>query len=63
MNTYNCYYGCTCIEVKASTSLAAQTEAAKRFKLKPKHAYKVSVVLAAKENGVPVVHAPQHIAP
>jgi hypothetical protein len=56
MNTYQAFYKGRELEVKAETSYAAQTEAAKLFKAKKQ--YDVTVILAAKGDGVPIVHNP-----
>lgn len=53
MNGYICFYKGKRIEVRANTSYAAQTEAAKIFKAKK--AYEIQVVLAEK-NGEIVTH-------
>ena len=45
MNKYTALYNRKWIEVTSDTSYHAQLEAAKRFGLKPSHAYKVTVTL------------------
>ena len=59
MNTYQCFYKGKQVEVKASTTLEAQTKAAAHFKARQR--WQVTVVLAAKADGVPIVHQPQHV--
>jgi hypothetical protein len=57
MNTYVVFYNRRKLVFKAETSLEAQTIAAAAFKLKPKNAYKVAVVLA-ESNGQAVAVNP-----
>ncbi len=54
MNTYHAFYKGKKIELKADTSLKAQTEAAKQFKAKK--SYDVSIVLVALSDEKPIVH-------
>lgn len=49
MNTYVAFYYGRKLMFKAKTKLAAQTTAAQAFKLKPKHAYRVAIVLVEKD--------------
>lgn len=51
MNKYAALYNRKWIEVTSDTSYHAQVEAAKRFGLKPSHAYKVTVMLTAVLSG------------
>lgn len=55
MNTYHAFYKAKKIELKAETSLAAQTAAAATFKAKKR--WEVDVYLVAL-GGVEVVHNP-----
>jgi hypothetical protein len=55
MNTYLCMYRGSQITVQASTSYAAQKEAARL--LKARKSYDVSVHLVARADGSPVEHS------
>lgn len=55
MNTYICFYKGKKIEVKAESSLEAQTKAAKEFKAKKR--YEVTPMLVAIDD-TQVVHTP-----
>jgi hypothetical protein len=57
MNGYKAFYKGKETEVYAATSLAARDKAAEFWKVKPKDAYKVTVILCEK-NGEQVVHKP-----
>lgn len=54
MFTYECFYKNKRITVQAFRSFDAQKIAAEKFKARK--AYEITVVLAAKPGGVPVVH-------
>ena len=54
LNGYVCFYNRKRYEVRARTSLEAQTAAAKFFKVKK--AYQIAVVLA-EQDGKPVMHS------
>ena len=56
MFTYIAFYKGKEIEVKALSSYNAQLAAAKAFKARK--SYDVTVMLAAKDNGEPIVHNP-----
>lgn len=56
MYTYVAFYKNQQREVQASTSLEARDIAATLFKAK--RAYEVTVVVAARPDGTPVVHTP-----
>ena len=51
MNTYAALYNRKWVELTSDTAYRAQLEAAKRFGLKPSHAYKVTVTITATEAG------------
>lgn len=57
LNGYVCFYNSKRVEVYASTSYAAQQEAAKVLRVPPKKQYQITVVLAEKD-GKPVTHTP-----
>lgn len=59
MNTYIAFYKGQQLEIKADTTLQAQTIAAAKFGARK--AWDVTVILAAKADGVPIVHQPQEI--
>lgn len=54
MFTYECFYKNKRITVQAFRSFDAQKIAAEKFKARK--AYEVTVVLAAKPDGTPVIH-------
>lgn len=56
MYTYVAFYKNQQREVQANTSLEARDMAAALFKAK--RAYEVSIVLAARPDGTPVIHTP-----
>ena len=56
MNYYQAFYKQKQITVKAETSYQAQLIAAQIFKVKK--SYQVTIVLAALENGKPIIHTP-----
>jgi hypothetical protein len=58
MNGYVCFWRGKRIEVRAATSYEAQRAAAAIFKARK--AYEVTVVLAEKDDGKPVVHSPSN---
>lgn len=57
-NGYICFgpNGKRC-EVRADTTLNAQKKAAEIFKIKPGKEWRVSVTLAEREDGSPVIHS------
>jgi len=57
MNGYLAFYNGKQIEVLATSSYAAQTEAARVFKVSSKNQYKVTVALA-EVNGEQITHTP-----
>lgn len=57
MNGYVAFYKGRRTEVQAATSFDAQKKAAAFFKVNPKKAYEVTVMLAEKD-GQQVVHTP-----
>ncbi len=57
MNGYICFWRGKRIEVRAESSYAAQLKAAALFKARK--AYEVSVTLAERADGSPVVHTPE----
>lgn len=56
VNTYVAFYRGRELVVQGLTSYDAQWEAAKKFKARK--AYEVTVILAEKPNGDPVIHDP-----
>lgn len=56
MNTYIAFYRGKELVVQGLTSYDAQWTAAKKFKARK--AYQVTVILATKANGDPVIHDP-----
>ena len=57
MNGYVCFFGSRSVEVFADTSYQAQKKAIEIFKVSQKNSYKVSVLLAEKNNNQ-IVQAP-----
>lgn len=57
MNVYECVYYSRHIKVRALSSYQAQQLAVERLGVKPKDAYRISVLLVEKD-GAPVVHKP-----